>query len=110
ATDRYAELREERLAVGSVDVPMYSRNNRNFSENNIDLFLNFDTEFGDDFSLTGLIGANYRRTKVNSVTAQTNGGLVAPRLYALSNSRSSPLAPAESAYEVATDGYFAQAN
>ena len=110
ATDRYDELREERIAVGSVDVPLYRRSNRNFSENNIDLFLNFDTEFGEDLSFTGLIGANYRRTKANAITAETNGGLVAPGLYSLSNSKNSPLAPAESAYQIATDGYFAQAN
>lgn len=110
STDRYSEVREERIAVGSVDVPMYFRNNRSFSENNLDLFLRVNKNFGDDFSIGGLLGANYRRTEVDAFSSQTNGGLVVPRVYSLSNSFNIPEAPIESHSEVGVDGYFAQLN
>jgi outer membrane receptor protein involved in Fe transport len=110
STDRYSELREERIAVGSVDVSSYSRNNRNFSENNLDLLLRVNKNLSDDFSVGGLIGANYRRTKIDGIFAQTNGGLVTPKVYSLSNSFNIPEAPVESHSEVGVNGYFAQVN
>jgi TonB-linked SusC/RagA family outer membrane protein len=110
STDRYSEVREERIAVGSVDVPSYFRNNRSFSENNLDLFLRVNQNFGDAFSLGGLLGANYRRTTVDAFAAQTNGGLVVPKVYSLSNSLNIPEAPTEAHTEVGVDGYFAQLN
>jgi TonB-linked SusC/RagA family outer membrane protein len=110
ATDRYSELREERIAVGSVDVPNYTRTNRTFSENNLDLFLNIDKDFGDEFNVNGLIGANFRRTKADAILASTNGGLVAPRIYSIQNSKDNPLAANETKTNIGTDGYFAQVN
>jgi len=113
STDRYSELREERIAVGSVDVSEYVRDNINFSEDNLDLFLRFDKQFGSGtrfFTLGGLLGANYRRTKLDRIEAQTNGGLVTPGVYSLSNSASNPEAPTETHEEVGVNGYFAQVN
>ena len=110
STDRYSETREERIAVGSVDVSSYWRENRIFSENNFDLFLNINKNFGDSFSLGGLLGANYRRTKSDAISSQTNGGLVTPGVYSLSNSVSTPNAPTETFTQVGTDGYFGQLN
>ena len=110
STDRYSEVREERIAVGSVDVPMYARTNRSFSENNLDLFLRVNKNFGDDFSVGGLLGANYRRTTIDALAASTNGGLVVPKVYSLSNSFNIPNAPGESHSEVGVDGYFGQLN
>jgi TonB-linked SusC/RagA family outer membrane protein len=110
STDRYNELREERIAVGSVDVSSYSRNNRTFAENNLDLFLRFNKELNDNFSVGGLLGANYRRTKSDVIGAQTNGGLVVPGLYSMSNSFATPLAPTEANTRVGVDGYFGQVN
>ncbi|GAB4420270.1 MAG: SusC/RagA family TonB-linked outer membrane protein [Bacteroidia bacterium] len=112
STDRYSELREERIAVGSVDVSSYYRQNRNFYENNIDLILNAEKYFGDNemFNVSGMIGANYRRTGIDAVSAQTNGGLVTPGVYSLSNSANNPQAPGESSTTVGVNGYFARAN
>lgn len=108
STDRYSELREERIAVGSVDVSSYSRTNRTFYENNLDLILNAEKYFGD-MSVSGMVGANYRRTGVESIGSATNGGLVTPGVYALSNSVNNPLAPSESYSRIGADGYFARA-
>ena len=110
STDRYSELREERIAVGSQAVSSYYRQNRNFSEDNLDLFLNFNKNFSESFSLAGVVGANYRKTVRDAIAAQTNGGLVTPGVYSLSNSINNPTAPAESHTEVGVNGYFAQAN
>lgn len=108
STDRYAELREERIAVGSVDVSEYYRQNRNFYENNFDLFLNFNKEFGEDISLTGLLGTNFMRQSLNTISAETNGGLVTPGVYSLSNSINNPEAPLEQSRKAGTNGYFGQ--
>ncbi len=108
STDRYSEIREERIAVGSVDVSSYSRSNRSFAENNLDLILSAEKYFGE-MSLSGLVGANYRRTYSESISAATNGGLVTPGVYSLSNSVNNPLAPAETYNKIGADGYFARA-
>jgi hypothetical protein len=108
STDRYSELREERIAVGSVDVSNYARTNRNFYENNLDLLLNAEKYFGE-LSVSGLLGANYRRTGTDRIFAQTNGGLVTPGIYSLSNSVSNPAAPSEANTTIGVNGYFARA-
>lgn len=112
ATDRYDELREERIAIESVDVPSYLRRNIEFQETNYDLFADFSNYFGasDNLSMDGLLGVNIRRAQYSSITAQTNGGLVVPGLYALSNSVNAPNAPGESQYELGTNGYYARLN
>ncbi len=84
--DTFSELREERNNIGSIDTPEYSRRNINFTEYNYDFFINFDKDLGADFGVAGVIGTNYRQSKTNSITATTNGGLILPGIYSLSNS------------------------
>jgi TonB-linked SusC/RagA family outer membrane protein len=110
--DRFDEIQEERIAIGSVDVPMYMRYNKAYSEINYDLLLNFNKYFGDAdiFNLNGNIGTNIRRTEFSDIRAQTNGGLVVPGVYSLSNSVSGINAPTENEEKRGVDGYFAQAS
>lgn len=112
STDRYSEIQEERIAVGSVDVSSYQRYNRNFYENNLDLILTANEYFGADnmFNVNGMIGANYRRTGIETIRAETNGGLVVPKVYSLANSVSAIEAPTETDQTVGVNGYFARAN
>ena len=112
SADTYSEIREERIAVGSVDVSSYFRQNRSFTERNNDLFLNWNKYFGSDneLSFAGMVGINQRRTSFNGIGASTNGGLVVPGVYALSNSVSAPAAPGESEIQIGVDGMFAQAS
>lgn len=110
--DSYDELQEERFAIGSTtneDNPYYKRYNRTFREFNFDLFANIQRNFSKDVSLTGLIGMNMRRSQLNTIDASTSGGLVVPRLYALSNSKSLLSAPIENERNIAVDGVFANA-
>ncbi|MCE7064981.1 SusC/RagA family TonB-linked outer membrane protein [Dyadobacter sp. CY326] len=110
--DSYDELQEERYAVGSTTNdgdPSYSRYNRTFREFNFDLFANFNRNITKELSLNGLLGLNMRRSKQNSLDASTSGGLVVPRLYSLSNSKSLLSPPIESERNIAVDGVFASA-
>ena len=116
AIDTYNELQEEHKAVGSgpgefgvgrADVGSgYSRLSRAFTETNIDFMLNYHKRFNDDFDFNGLLGSNFRRTKVESVFASTNNGLAVPGVYSLSNSVDPLLPPQESLAQVGVNGYF----
>jgi len=91
---------------------MYTRNNRAFTEQNNDLYLNMNKNFGSDgeISFSGLLGYNQRRSSFQSIYASTNGGLVVPGVYALSNSVAAPAAPSESANTIGVDGIYGQAS
>ncbi|WP_299778375.1 SusC/RagA family TonB-linked outer membrane protein [uncultured Formosa sp.] len=108
--DSYAELQEERIAVGSVDVSEYSRYNRNVSEYNYDLMLSFNKDLSDKLNLSGIAGFNLRQNNWNSIYAETNGGLNLAGLYALSNSVSSIEAPSEYDATKVVDGEYVQAS
>jgi TonB-linked SusC/RagA family outer membrane protein len=101
------DMQEERLAVGGTGVPSYTRTNGTFAETNFDLLLNFHKDISEDISFKGLLGANLRRSRLTSINATTNGGLVIPLLYSLSNSVSPIEAPVELYERRAVDGYFA---
>ena len=117
--DQYATLQEERLAVGSVAKPFgtgtirptpgsgYSRYNKNYRETNFDLMLNFKKDLSENLNLSGLVGTNIRRSYENTVFAATNGGLVTPGLYALSNSKSALTPPTENQQIIGVNGFFA---
>jgi TonB-linked SusC/RagA family outer membrane protein len=108
--DTYSDVQEERLAVGSVDVPSYVRRNRNFTETNLDLILTANKMIGEDINFNGNLGSNIRRTYFDFIGAGTNGGLVVPGVYSLSNSVSAPAAPSEQNFAIGIDGYFARAS
>lgn len=110
--DTYSELQEERTAFGSVEIPGYIRRNRNVTETNIDMILSANKVFGsnDEFSFNGRLGSNIRRNSVEAISASTNGGLVVPGVYALSNSVNTPNAPGETAYQIGINGLFAAAS
>ena len=115
--DVYDELQEERKAMGSVSGELgvsrsevtsgYSRYNRKFRETNFDLIANFNKYLTDDLSLNALLGTNIRRTTIDRVFASTDGGLLIPNLYALSNSANPMLPPEEQYEEIGVNGIFA---
>src|SRR5690606_6786994 len=105
-----ADMQEERLAFGCADVSEYSRYNRSFNESNFDLLLNFNKDISPDITFNGLLGSNLRRSRVSSIRASTNGGLVVPGLYSLSNTTSAIEPPVEVYEQIGVDGIFANAN
>jgi outer membrane receptor protein involved in Fe transport len=110
AVDSYSMIIEERVQKGSIDVSSYQQTKRNFSEFNYDLLANFNKQLTDEIALSGVIGANIRRNHTLGITAQTNGGLIVPGLYALNNSVNPIEYPNETDEQLGVNGYFAQAN
>lgn len=105
--DQYNELQEERIAVGSVDVSQYSRYNRGFQETNFDLLLQtHQLNLTESLKFDALIGSNIRKNKISSIRATTNGGLILPRLYSLSNTKNPLQAPTEGYNQLEVDGIF----
>lgn len=107
ALDGYDELIEERRAVTSTNIPSYSRFNRSFRETNLDLMFNVNKDFGEDLNFKALLGANIRRQHTTYIRAKTNGGLIVPDIYAISNSLVTPDAPEEYDGKKEVDGVFA---
>jgi TonB-linked SusC/RagA family outer membrane protein len=120
STDTYSEIREERIAVGSVTKTFginaldessgYQRYNGNFSEQNYDFLLNFKKNFGEDFNLTAVAGGTIKRNTFNTITASTQGGLIVPGLYALSNSVSTSPYAYERATKLGVNSYYVSAS
>lgn len=124
SVDATFDLQEERVAVGSSGVryspapgvavtsipSLYSRFNQSYNERNYDLLLNFDKKISNDISFKGLLGSNMRRTQLSAIKATSNGGLVVPGLYSLTNSVNPLQAPVEEFVRVGVDGIFANAN
>jgi TonB-linked SusC/RagA family outer membrane protein len=118
--DNYSELQEERKAIGSVagelgvgrnDVTSgYSRFTRTFMETNFDFMGKYYKHLSDNFNLTALVGTNIRRVKIDQVYASTDGGLIVPDLYSLSNSINPMLNPEERLQEIGVNGIYASAS
>ncbi|RAU81540.1 SusC/RagA family TonB-linked outer membrane protein [Pontibacter arcticus] len=104
------DFQEERIAIGSAALSEYERFNRDFNESNYDLILNFNKDISEDISFTGLLGSNLRRNREGSIRSFTNGGLVVPGLYSLSNSKNPVNPPTEGYSRQGVDGIFANAN
>ncbi|SFD10904.1 TonB-linked outer membrane protein, SusC/RagA family [Chitinophaga sp. CF118] len=105
--DTYTQSQEERNAIGSKNTSSYSRYDGTFGEYNYDLLLNIDKEINNNFKFTGLVGGNIRNTQVKYVRAQTNGGLVVPNLYSLTNTVNPIEAPIEADSTMQVNGVFA---
>ncbi len=108
---------ENRIAVGSVAKGFglsgneissgYSRKNIIRQEVNLDAMLNYNFKLSDNIGVTGVLGGNIRKNYFNYTSASTEGGLVVPGLYALSNSKKTPLATYEKWYKTETNsGYI----
>lgn len=108
--DVYNDFREERTAIGSVDVSEYRRYNAQYKELNYDFLLNFSPKISEELTFNGILGATKRHLSRQNMTAATNGGLVVDRLYALSNSINLLEAPTEFADKLIVDGYFTSLN
>lgn len=119
SVDTYSELQEERHAIGStpgstpanLSYPSrYQRYNRDFTELNYDLLLNYDFDLTEKLSLDGVLGATARQQSVEWIRAATSGGLVVPKLYSLSNSQNLLSPPVEYAGKLKQYGFFGNAS
>lgn len=109
--DSYSQIQEERTAVGSIVYPQgrYIRRNLTFKEYNYDFLLTANKNLTPSISAKGALGINIRKTQQDGISAQTNGGLVVPKVYVLSNSINPIEAPDERSYylDKQVNGYYA---
>lgn len=118
--DTYSEIREERVAVGSVPTEFginlanegsgYQRTNRQVSEYNYDLIFTVNKKLTTDLNLSATLGGNIRQESFASIFASTQGGLNVPDVYSLSNSKSNVPTPIEQDTKKEVYGVFANAN
>lgn len=93
--DYYNYLIEQRNNVGSQATSYYTRQNITFSETNYHAMLNFNKNVGRNFNVKALVGANVAKDEYTSIFASTNGGLLLPSYWSVSNSKNTPAAPTE---------------
>lgn len=83
--DVYTTTQNERIAVGSVDQSYYSLFTENYRELNTELMLRYNKAW-EKWSLSAMVGSNFRQDYFTTNLGQTVGGLVVPELYTVSNS------------------------
>lgn len=93
--DYYNQEIEQRANIGSVEPSFYNRQNVTYNENNYNAQLNFNKNVSGDINIKALLGGNVQRDNYNSIYSSTNGGLVLPGYWSLTNSLKSPNAPTE---------------
>ncbi|MGV0994475.1 SusC/RagA family TonB-linked outer membrane protein [Empedobacter falsenii] len=87
--DTYDMQISERVAVGSQAMSKYSEAYYKFTEMNYEGRLHFDKKWGD-FSLNSFVGVNRRHRTSSRLSSSTNGGLVVPNMYFITNSLDNP--------------------
>lgn len=119
STDTYSELREERRSNGSVPTEFginrldessgYQKYTRTFSEQNYDLLFSVKKDFSKSFTFNGVFGGTVVRSRVITTLASTQGGLIVPNLFSLSNGYVSPFA-LETEINNGVNSYFGTAS
>jgi len=104
--DYYSQIIETRFNIGSVEPSSYSRQNSFFNETNFNVLLSFNKNIGNSFNLKALLGGNVQKDNNPSIFASTNGGLILPGFWSLSNSAKAPNAPTENDYRKEINSVF----
>jgi len=113
--DTYSYLQEERKAVGSASGEFgvgrpnvtsgYARRSQRFTESNADLMARYQQAW-KSISLNVLLGTNIRRQRNDLVYASTQGGLIVPEQYSLSNSKDPQSPPTERLATIGVNGVY----
>jgi len=117
SNDSYSEFQEERRTQGSVAAEFginrldessgYQRFNKTYRENNYDLIFNAYKDYGK-FDVRALAGGTIKRTKVATILASTQGGLLLPGIYSIQNSVGTPPPAVESDIKDGVNSYYGQ--
>lgn len=84
--DHYDFTIEEKSAIGSQALPFYDLQTRVFTEMNYEFMLMADKRFGEDFTVSAMIGANRMDRTYDRTGGYTQGGLLLRNWYNLQNS------------------------
>jgi TonB-linked SusC/RagA family outer membrane protein len=106
SNDYYSQGIQQRNNIGSQNLSFYSSQVSSFSETNYNGILNFNKNFGEDFNVKVLFGGNIQRDEIPSTFSSTNGGLVIPSFWSISNSVKTPSAPTETFYRKEINSLF----
>jgi TonB-linked SusC/RagA family outer membrane protein len=116
AIDTSTENQQERRAVGSAAERFgvsrsrvssgYARFDFGYKETNAEILVRYNRNLTQTISLSSISGLSLRRTKKDLLFASTDGGLIVPGIYALSNSVNSIITPEERLERVAVNGLF----
>jgi TonB-linked SusC/RagA family outer membrane protein len=106
SNDYYNQNIQQRTDIGSQATSFYSNENDIFSETNYNAILNFNKNFGNNWNIKALFGGNIQDDDIPSTFSETNGGLVIPSLWAISNSVNTPNAPTEQDFRKEVNSLF----
>ncbi|MBL4679052.1 MAG: SusC/RagA family TonB-linked outer membrane protein [Mucilaginibacter sp.] len=107
--DNWNQIQDERRAVGTTGVSSYSNRRTTWNETDYDLIATVNKNFGNDVNFKAVAGTNIRKQRYQDIFTTTNGGLVVPLIYALSNSQNTPDAPIEADQPRQVNGIYAGA-
>lgn len=88
--DTYSFDVNSHVAIGSAATSEYNYTKRGFTEMNYEGRLHFNKEFGR-FSVNAFAGINRKDMNANLLSGSTSGGLIAPEIYNLGNSKETPI-------------------
>jgi TonB-linked SusC/RagA family outer membrane protein len=119
SVDTYTTLQEERREQGStasrfgisrLEVTSgYSKYTKSFLESIFFSTLTFNNDLNENLNLNAFIGTEIRRDHIQTQFSSTNGGLIVPGVFALSNTVNPSLAPEETDDWYGVTGLFAGA-
>ncbi len=108
--DTYSDRRRDRRAVGSRYTPYFISQMYDFYESNVDGILQYkDFKLTDNITLNGNFGFNLMDHTLEVNKGATQGGLIIPDIYSLSNSKE-PIYINQELYKKKLNSIFASAS
>ena len=84
--DTYNFRTQERVAVGSQAQSSYKESVATSQQLNYEFMLNYNKQLNEDFNLSVTAGGNIRDERYKRLESETQGGLIIPKQYTLTNS------------------------
>jgi hypothetical protein len=108
SVDSYSDIRQQKIAVGTIANLTGRYNEDNITGRNLttDFLVNITRKLSADFTLKGILGSNYQEQRLSRLSVDGPGGLVVPDFYDLSNINGIPV-PTKNDSKVRTLGVFA---
>lgn len=89
-TDFYTDVREDRASIGGYLQNAFEKDIYSFREDNLELLGQYNSDFGENFSLGVTFGGNIRKNTFKNNYARTQGGLSVPNFFNLMASLQRP--------------------